>query len=509
MSETAFRAIGLVVGALVLLTFLVLWIRNTRQARAELGSEMELAPNKKPYLSDAELEGPKLDRSLSFALVVLGLCSLSLPFYWLAEPGRQEGAIENWDATFARRGENLYTNGAQCVNCHAAGGVGGVAAYVFQDADGQFIANASWTAPALNNLFLRYSEEEVEYILNFGRPGSPMAAWGTPGGGPLTSQQVGDDLITYIRGFQIQSLDPVAIQAAGDEGDPNDEESIAAQAEADEIEADIRAEVERSIAAGEFETIGEAVFNMGLYSGYSAGSYSCARCHTAGWSLGADVMAQVGVDLLDPEFAGCAGGNPSGIGFSICDGAVFNHFPDDTWLMPDGSWRTDDMDGIGPNGEAGVLAMDNTLILLDDKGIPVDGTGEPYIITDAGDLADCGFVAALWADDNGNVYPYDRDGTRLVVDDSSNGFVEPAEFVAPADAVNVIEFSDGRIGTGCEVIEMPPRTSQAMFEFVYNGAEAGRGYGRGGQSGQGMMPGFGAMLPPDYIQAAVDYVRGL
>ena len=125
MTEAAFRSVGLVVGALVLLTFVVLWIRNIRDSRAELGSEIELAANKKPYLSDAELEGPKLDRSLSFALVVLGLCSLSLPFYWLAEPGRQEGAIENWDATFARRGERLYTEGAQCVNCHAAGGVGG------------------------------------------------------------------------------------------------------------------------------------------------------------------------------------------------------------------------------------------------------------------------------------------------------------------------------------------------------------------------------------------------
>ncbi len=508
MTEAAFRSIGLVVGALVLLTFLVLWIRNVRDSRAELGSEIELAPNKKPYLSDAELEGPKLDRSLSFALVVLGLCSLSLPFYWLAEPGRQDGAIENWDATHHRRGENLYTNGAQCVNCHAAGGVGGVASYVFQDADGQFIANAQWKAPALNNVLLRYSEAEVEYILNFGRPGSPMAAWGTPGGGPLTTQQVDSDLMTYIRDFQVQSLDPIDIQSAGDEADPNDAESIAAQAEADEIEAAIRAEVERSLAAGEFETEGEAVFNMGLYSGYAAGAYSCARCHTAGWSLGADVMEQVGVDVLGEGVAGCAGGNPSGIGFSICDGAVFNHFPDDTWLMPDGSWPGEEMRGIGPNGEAGVLALDNTLILLDDKGIPVDATGEAYIITGDGDLADCGFVSALWADDNGNVYPYDP-ATRLVVDDSANGFVEVPEFTAPADAAGVIEFADGRIGTGCEVIEMPPRTSQAMYEFVYNGAEAGRGYGRGGQSGQGMMPGFGSTLPPDYIQAAVDYVRGL
>lgn len=508
MSETAFRAFGLVVGALVLITFAVLWTRNIRQSRAELGSEIELAANKKPYLSDAELEGPKLDRSLSFALVVLGLCSLSLPFYWLAEPGRQEGAIENWDATFARRGENLYTNGAQCVNCHASGGVGGVAAYVYQDADGQFIANAQWAAPALNNVLLRYSESEVEYILNFGRPGSPMAAWGTPGGGPLTSQQVGDDLMTYIRNFQVQSVDPIDIQAAGDETDPDDPESIAAQEEADAIIADIRAEIARSLEAGEFETEGEAVFNMGLFSGYAAGTYSCARCHTAGWSLGAEVMAQVGVDLLDPEYAGCAGGNPSGIGFSICDGATENHFPDDTWLMPDGSWPGEEMRGIGPDGEAGVFAMDGTLILLDDGGLPVDPTGEPYIILDTGDLADCGFVSALWADDNGDVYPYDPD-VRLVVDDSANQFVEPPRFVPADGAEGVLTLADGRIGVGCETIEMPERTSMSMYEFVYNGADAGRGYGRGGQSGQGMMPGYGSMLPPDLIQAAIDYVRGL
>ena len=37
-------------------------------ARRSSGSEIELAPNRKPYLPDEQLEGPKLDRTLTIAL---------------------------------------------------------------------------------------------------------------------------------------------------------------------------------------------------------------------------------------------------------------------------------------------------------------------------------------------------------------------------------------------------------------------------------------------------------
>ena len=100
--------------------------------------------------------------------------------------------------------------------------------------DGQFISNANWKAPALNNVLLRYSEDEVRYVLNFGRPGSPMAAWGTVGGGPLTTQQV-NNIIIYLRTLQQQSLDVTDIALAGSP-DPQDDESLAAQAAADDID---------------------------------------------------------------------------------------------------------------------------------------------------------------------------------------------------------------------------------------------------------------------------------
>ncbi len=506
-----FRGIGLSVALIVFIGFCAVFIWNMVRARPELGSEIELAANRKEYLSDEDLEGEKLDRSLSFALVLLTLLAITLPFYWLAEPGRQDGAVAAYNLSFESRGEGSYLEGAQCANCHVTGGVGGGAAYVLQDADGQFISNANWKAPALNNVLLRYSEEEVRYILNFGRPGSPMAAWGTVGGGPLTTQQV-DNIIIYLRTLQVQSLDPLDIAAAGDPNDPVDEESLAAQAEADELAAEIEAEVMRSLEDGEYETVGEAVFNLGLQRDFGAGAYSCARCHTAGWSLGIDVVPNV----LDEGVAGCGGGNPSGIGFPLCGGSTKNHFPDDAWLRPDGSW-------YGPNSPAGydgsfIEAVDGTEIALNDAGSPVTGAGEPYLIlgpaegeggeAQNGDLAECGFVSGLWQPETGLAYPFDPD-FALVTDESADGFEDPPMLTAEEVEGDVLVLSDNRLVSDCSIIEMPPRTSVAMFEFIYNGAEAGAGYGEGGLSGAGMMPGFGKTLPPEMIQAVVEYVRGL
>ena len=48
----------------------------------------------------------------------------------------------------------------------------------------------TWTAPALNTIFYRFSEDEVRYILVYGRPFSPMSPWGVDGGGPMNDQQI-------------------------------------------------------------------------------------------------------------------------------------------------------------------------------------------------------------------------------------------------------------------------------------------------------------------------------
>ena len=46
--------------------------------------------------------------------------------------------------------------GAQCAGCHGPEGVGGVASYTLTDADGEFVGQVNWQAPALNTVLLRY-----------------------------------------------------------------------------------------------------------------------------------------------------------------------------------------------------------------------------------------------------------------------------------------------------------------------------------------------------------------
>ena len=67
-TQSAIGGIALFAALVIFLSYA--WI-NVRQGRAEVGSEIELAPNRKPYYSDEELEGKKLDRTLTFGLVGL------------------------------------------------------------------------------------------------------------------------------------------------------------------------------------------------------------------------------------------------------------------------------------------------------------------------------------------------------------------------------------------------------------------------------------------------------
>ena len=107
---------------------------------------------------------------------------------------------------FVKRGEAMYATtakgGFNCAFCHGENGEGGAAPYTITDADGRFVEQVDWKAPALNTVLLRYSREEVAYILTYGRPFSPMPAWGVAGGGPLNDQQL-QNLIDYLESIQL------------------------------------------------------------------------------------------------------------------------------------------------------------------------------------------------------------------------------------------------------------------------------------------------------------------
>jgi hypothetical protein len=282
LAANAYTAVGYVLFVILLVGVVVYALVNILSAgRAEIGSEIELAPNRRPYLSDEQLEGPKLDKTLAWGLATLLVIAIALPLYWILEPGRQAGARETGQVgneTFVERGAALFdtteNGGFNCAFCH--GGMnaeGNVIDFNRTLPDGS-VEVVQWKAPALNTVLLRYSREEVEYVITYGRPFSPMPAWGVEGGGPLNHQQI-QNLVDYLETIQISPEE--------------------AQAEA---EAQIRVELGLDEGAEidyDDPRVGEAIFNLGLEDGFAGGAYSCGRCHTNGWSY-----ADSREDLVDP-----------------------------------------------------------------------------------------------------------------------------------------------------------------------------------------------------------------
>ncbi|NNC92293.1 MAG: hypothetical protein HKN80_07340 [Acidimicrobiia bacterium] len=171
----------------------------------------EIPPNLAPYLTDEDLETSRLNKTLTAALFSSALLAISLPLYFLTESGRQADFVELFEEEAVHIGELIYMEQSQdnpegfgCIACHGAEGVGGGADYV----EARTGASVSWSAPSLNDVFYRYDDEEVRYWLIWGRPGSPMPAWGVEAGGPLNDQQL-DFLIEYLKTLQIPQEEAV------------------------------------------------------------------------------------------------------------------------------------------------------------------------------------------------------------------------------------------------------------------------------------------------------------
>ena len=280
MVAFATTAIAWIIFAVIVGGWILYALLNAGSARKEVGSEIELAPNRKPYYSDEELEGPRLERVQMLSVVLLVVIVIGLPLYWVLEPERQAGATEGLEHRLAHWGSLLFAptgdnpSAFNCAGCH--GGMqanGGVAAYTVTDQVTGEVRAVEWVAPALNTVLYRFSEEEVRYIITYGRPGSPMSAWGLEGGGPMNAQQI-QTLIEYLKSIQIPREDCVAEE----EGDPNCESGHLPA----EDQADIETLARQAVEDGTYDTYGEALFNLDL----SSGAYSCARCHTKGWSFG-------------------------------------------------------------------------------------------------------------------------------------------------------------------------------------------------------------------------------
>jgi mono/diheme cytochrome c family protein len=272
------QKVGIAVAVLVVVGWAAYLVMHLRRPESPpLGSEIELAPNRKPYLDDDQLETAKLDKSLKWALVALVVSAIGLPAYWLNEPSRQAGAERGFDNRAARRGYIMFQPPESdvpagnvghfgCGRCHGSEGQGGSVDFALADPldPSKPPRQVIWEAPPLNTAALRYSDDQLRSVLVYGRPNTPMPAWGVLGGGPMNDQQI-DDLIAYMK-------------------------QLAEELDEKQLKAD---------AMKKYGTDGKALFD-----GY------CARCHTKGWTYG---------EAEEP------GGG--GFGPSLVDGATLRQFP--------------------------------------------------------------------------------------------------------------------------------------------------------------------------------------
>jgi mono/diheme cytochrome c family protein len=344
--------IGLNLAALVgLAVYAIYALRGTKHD--------EPSQNLTPYIDDDKLEGPRLERVQGWALLFAAIVAVALPAYWLREPTRQDDADRTFSSQAEERGLVLFSNKLMdtydsasslgCADCHGVDGGGGAARSV-QLVDGEK-ATVSWRAPALNTVLYRFSPEEVTQILTYGRPGTPMGAWGVAGGGPKNEQSI-QDLVAYLISIQLtpeeaQQKSTEALEAwreqpqanleAAQKGLADDQkaydDAVAARdalgadaTELEQFEADKAVELaqfnlddaetdlanaEEWVARRQDVTDGQLLFEV-----------NCARCHTKGWSYW-DITQALPEDVI-----GLPGGGGQN-GFALRDGATVRRFPDD------------------------------------------------------------------------------------------------------------------------------------------------------------------------------------
>jgi mono/diheme cytochrome c family protein len=372
--------------ALVAIAGYVIWaVLSPKRA----SQEIEPA-NRTPFLDDEDLESRRLERVQGWALLFAAIVAIALPLYWLHEPSRQQESVTYFDENAAERGKELYADQTMpefnsavslaCAGCHGADGSGGPVPYTLPN--GQKVV---WKAPALNTVLLRFTEDpkcvdpdlrptlqcSVTDIITYGRPGTPMPAWGVIGGGAKNDQSI-QDLIAFLRTIQLTPEEAQKQAAADLEAARNQpEEAIKAaqeqlaadqktldteaektrkalqtpdateaelKAACDEIAAQVESDPknvirEQGVACRAYTAAYDTVQadekalawtrtwaerRQNVSDGQLLFELNCARCHTAGWSSFDPTVPPDdpgGANSLGPPGGG--GGMGGGIGFNI------------------------------------------------------------------------------------------------------------------------------------------------------------------------------------------------
>ena len=260
--------LGSVVLTLAVALFLA-WVGYLIVASRRRRRKPEVTPkNLQPYLSDDELEVSRLTRVLGAAVISAAVLAIVLPVYYIQESDRQAEAAESFREADVEEGERWWEK-FSCTVCHAPDASGGGANF----AERRSGLEVTWTAPSLNDVFLRFGQDEVREIITFGREGTPMAPAGLEGGGAMTDQEL-DQVLAFIGHLQVNQGDALSkIQGIVDralsrivEGSATVENLIAIQeAEAEEIEdAPVMLETHAAFLAGSSDFVEAIAINPRL-----------------------------------------------------------------------------------------------------------------------------------------------------------------------------------------------------------------------------------------------------
>ncbi len=348
--------------------------------------------NQTRFFDDDDLEGRRLERVLGWSLVFVTIFAVVMLVYIVHEPTRQEHSETYFKNGSVERGAVLFANPAgeaynpvlslQCANCHGSDGGGGSTTQII-DPDGpdgpQAPETFTWKAPPLNTELLRFTPEEVEQIITYGRPGTPMQPFGVLGGGAKNEQTIAD-LVAYIQSIQLSpdeskknaEKDLVTARKAADDqvavatSDLADATKALADAHAQVVEAaGIPATTSDADIATQCNALADTIKNAGrataeqaaegkacrsfltAYADFQTAQAAltwavdwrdsranvtdgqllfetyCARCHTQGWSI-FDPTQPDSTRVLGP--VGGGGGQGGGIGFNLRDGDTERRF---------------------------------------------------------------------------------------------------------------------------------------------------------------------------------------
>ena len=197
--------------------------------------------NLTPFFDDEVLEGAHLERVLGVALLALVIVILGLLAYFIWEPFRETAAATDFHTRSVDRGAILFANSASkvydstksllCANCHGVDGGGGFASFIVKSDDPRCNPTAtvnaelaakqpyclpqqvSWAAPNLQLAGLRYSRDQLTTIITYGRPGTPMPAWGVASGKGALGDQSIQDLVNYVESLVTTSTKAQALAA--------------------------------------------------------------------------------------------------------------------------------------------------------------------------------------------------------------------------------------------------------------------------------------------------------